>query len=795
MSSSTYQPLRSLRPLAAICAFGLLLHGCGAPERLPSDLSMDTSKDVLKERVIAPIKGVDDDEDVEEFSFMPRRSLIQVRHAPSSLDDQYFVSTLSKLLSANPISDVDEDGARAPVSPKQLSAPERAAILEQRALERTEYLVGKGLAFEVQILKALAPLEGEIKLRKKRTISGLGDTIPVFGRNLTGSGDAYLEMPNDLIFVGGKNGTVNSKTAILKRILQNPEINFSVREMRLSDALAFLFQTVGLETAISGTLENRDTPVTLSIQASALAIIDAVMEQHDLALVYDPSIEVAQLYTQQEVDDKLDTIRTSIENYNAVLNERKQLAKAEQDYARASKILDYAQLLLSGDDEGFILGIESVSRAPGYAITNELITSMTHAVLDIRSDMARFERQTEIMLEGHSNLAQFASIPDLATRPDLKNILSEDPCIWPRQEIFTEKVAVYNAVVIEGNDTETGVVGKINSFFSQTRPDGAAGSQNDAALQSIVADVPSYCGAANPAPRVPVVLPDDTGITVIGTREDNDLVVRLIEQYDVPELQVLIEIFIITVSRDFSRQIDSILSASPSAGGNNNQEFALSQLASTASRSVGTISLDFDSPNDELGLLLNFIESNSLGRVVSSPTILVASGKDAVVERTQIARVPGPNVLDSDNRSVAGPPVEYEAPFRLEINEVDINRLNNTVKLDVVLTDTRFSDTLANVNELSDRTSDIIDTTFWAAPGDVVVLAGVTRNEESTSTSGLPGTTSTLAPLTPLLGGSDAVSTNLSETLIFMAPTVINPSADNQPHSAFRSKPKRAIVN
>ena len=157
--------------------------------------------------------------------------------------------------------------------------------------------------------------------------------------------------------------------------------------------------------------------------------------------------------------------------------------------------------------------------------------------------------------------------------------------------------------------------------------------------------------------------------------------------------------------------------------------------------------------------------------------------------------MPGPNVLDSDNNSVAGPPVEYEAPFRLEINEVDINRLNNTVKLDVVLTDTRFSDTLANVNELSDRTSDIIDTTFWSAPGDVVVLAGVTRNEESTRTSGLPGTTSTLAPLTPLLGGSDGFSTNLSETLIFMAPTVINPSAENQPHSAFRSKPKRSIVN
>ena len=93
-----------------------------------------------------------------------------------------------------------------------------------------------------------------------------------------------------------------------------------------------------------------------------------------------------------------------------------------------------------------------------------------------------------------------------------------------------------------------------------------------------------------------------------------------------------------------------------------------------------------------------------------NPTILVAGGRTRwwSARRSPRSRT---NVLDSDNNSVAGPPVEYEAPFGLEINEVDINRLNNTVKLDVVLTDTRFSETLANVNELSDRTSDVIDTT------------------------------------------------------------------------------------
>jgi type II secretory pathway component HofQ len=83
----------------------------------------------------------------------------------------------------------------------------------------------------------------------------------------------------------------------------------------------------------------------------------------------------------------------------------------------------------------------------------------------------------------------------------------------------------------------------------------------------------------------------------------------------------------------------------------------------------------------------------------------------------------------------------------------------------------------------------LIDTSFWFAPGDVVVLAGSTRNNEGTTTTGLPGTNGALAPVAPLLGGGDAINNALSETIIFMAPTVIDPSASTQPHSAFWRKP------
>ena len=798
MTGSPFAWLGPARATGAVCLATALLYGCGAPERLPSDLSMDTSKEVLKERVIAPIKGIDEPEATESFEVLPRRKLIQVRHSPDSLKDQYFLSTLTKLLSYDPV-DEDESGEGTNTEARDLTESEQLAITNQRGLERTGILVARGLEFENVILTALRDLDTEIENALGNTVSGVGSAaLPIFGRNLTGTGDNYLEIPNDLIFVGGENGAISSKTALLKQMLENPEIAFAVRDMPLPEALNFLFGSVGLQATMSESVIELDTSVTMSVQASAIAIIDSILEQYALSIVYDPAIEVAQIYTEAEFLLRLAQVKLSIEAYNGVLRDKKALARLQDDRRRVTEILGYVQLLLSGDDEGFVIGMESISRAPAGENTSILIADMTRNAIELRSQMASFDAITASKLAGLNELSALAGMSEIVSRPDLKNILSEDGCIWPRQEIFTEKVAIYNAVIIEGDDNDTGVVGKINNFFTQTRDDAgeaAPAADDDDEAEAPIVPVPAYCGNENPAPRVPIILPDDTGITVIGTREDNDLVVRLVEQYDVPELQVLIEIFIITVSRDFSRQIDSILSASPSAGGNNNQEVLLTQVARAASTTAGSFALDLDSPNDELGLLLNFLESNALGRVVSSPTILVAAGGDATIRRDQIARVPGPSVLDADNNTVAGPPVEYNAPFELQINNVDINRLNNTVKLDVELTDTRFNVTLAQVDELSDRTSDVIDTTFWASPGDVVVLAGLTRNEEATATSGAPGTTGDLAPLTPLLGGSDSFSTNLSETLIFMAPTVIDPSAENQPHSAFRKRDRRTIVN
>ena len=151
------------------------------------------------------------------------------------------------------------------------------------------------------------------------------------------------------------------------------------------------------------------------------------------------AIEVAQVYTQSEFDNRLTDIKGSIEAYNAVLRDRKALERVRGDRERVVEILGYVQLLLSGDDEGFAIGMDSISRAPAGEDTSTLIADMTKKAIDLRKQMASFDSATQTKLAGRHELAALAGMSDLIGRPDLKDILSEDSCIWPRQEILPRR--------------------------------------------------------------------------------------------------------------------------------------------------------------------------------------------------------------------------------------------------------------------------------------------------------------------------------------------------------------------
>ena len=62
-----------------------------------------------------------------------------------------------------------------------------------------------------------------------------------------------------------------------------------------------------------------------------------------------------------------------------------------------------------------------------------MIADTTRSAIGMRTYMASFDTTTGRQLSGKLGIAEIASISSLTTRNDLGNILSEDPCIWPRQ--------------------------------------------------------------------------------------------------------------------------------------------------------------------------------------------------------------------------------------------------------------------------------------------------------------------------------------------------------------------------
>ena len=105
------------------------------------------------------------------------------------------------------------------------------------------------------------------------------------------------------------------------------------------------------------------------------------------------------------------------------------------------------------------------------------------------------------------------------------------------------------------------------------------------------------------------------------------------------------------------------------------------------------------------------------------------------------------------------------------------------MSLNFELIDQSFTERLTGPPSIN---SDVIKTDFTAAPGDVIVLAGLFEQKDRTITSGPPGTTGKLGVASPLFGGSDQVNAESEEMLILMVPSVIEPRAGNrQVNSAY----------
>ena len=321
---------------------------------------------------------------------------------------------------------------------------------------------------------------------------------------------------------------------------------------------------------------------------------------------------------------------------------------------------------------------------------------------------------------------------------------------------------------------------------------------------------PSTIFLTDSAFRRPTVTAVGDTIIISGFRHDIELVSELIESFDKPDKQVLVEVFMVNVAKNWQRQLQSKLQNAVRTAAKTDADIAalpdtvVGQLPGLvevrddsligvqgalkfADRAAAANSFTLNNFRLGLAWTIDFMESNSLGRKVSSPTILALDGCEAQIEKSETRYLPviatSAPVVTPGGQTVPGESTTtYEprqATLSLNVTPV-INPLNDHVRLKIAFNDDFFVTPDANSDKIQSR----INTEFIAAPGDVIVLAGLYTEDNSKTRNGLPGVTGI-----PILGtflGTSSDTKASQEMVIFLAPEVITPKAGEMPVNSAR---------
>ena len=275
---------------------------------------------------------------------------------------------------------------------------------------------------------------------------------------------------------------------------------------------------------------------------------------------------------------------------------------------------------------------------------------------------------------------------------------------------------------------------------------------------------------------------DDFGIVASGSVLDIQLVEKFLVDQDQPVKQAMIETFILEVNSDWKNEIESRFRTNSqdlgeSGGGKGLYTFTSGLLNFAAAGTEGgiTAATQFGTRN-QITALVNMIETNSLGKKISNPVILVRDGEQGVVDKTRTFRAQrSTTTTNSATTNTSNNQIdEYEAPLKLTVTP-NINKHNDVIDLDFEFVE----ETYDSPSPTAASTSNNITTKLKIEPGEVVMMAGLFQQTQNRTIQGLPGIsklgfTSWLAPLVHILGGGETRNTDTgTELLVFINPTVI----------------------
>jgi type IV pilus assembly protein PilQ len=263
---------------------------------------------------------------------------------------------------------------------------------------------------------------------------------------------------------------------------------------------------------------------------------------------------------------------------------------------------------------------------------------------------------------------------------------------------------------------------------------------------------------------------------------------KLIAQLDQPVRQVMVETRLVEATDTYVRNLgsrlanlytgtnargDSVATSGkievlpplrPAGGGTPTYNIIPSGLlvnlaaAGAGTFSAGSFMVDFIKGSNELTLELSALEQSGQGKIISSPRVITANQKKALIEQGQ-ERVFTTNVLG------VGSVITKKASLKLEVTPQITP--DQRVNLDVSINKDNFVDAaqgLLNIKQI--QTQVLLDN------GETVVIGGIFEQDKNSTTTQIPFFGD--IPLLGWLFKNKAVQDNKTELLIFLTPRILS---------------------
>ena len=376
------------------------------------------------------------------------------------------------------------------------------------------------------------------------------------------------------------------------------------------------------------------------------------------------------------------------------------------------------------------------------------------------------------------------------------------PTIKEGEELIIEKFSVYNQSPEDLKKIITGysIFSKGNCAVIEAKPAVtlttlATAPATPAAATPAAATTPA--AAATPAPATPAPATpapavtesatcvkltldtDATGIIASGSINDIKLVEKLIDEQDSAVKQALLEVYILEVNSGWASSLEGIgrrttNGAAGTGGTAGSPATTILRGVQSASITGGlSIATALGAKNDIVALI-NMLETNSLGKTISKPSIIVKDGGTGVVNKQRTVQTTDSTTTVSNGISTIATTIRpISSPLVVNLTP-KINKHNDNIDLAFDFNQTTRDSDLAT----APTSTNSIKTSLLIEPGKVVVLAGLKIETESASSDALPflakaGLQPIFGPLIALLGGKQAFTKTSTELLVIINPTVI----------------------